>query len=232
MFDEVLALCMESDINIQNINYQLLQENYSLLLEGEDSSANEKKILTKLKDTITEFFTKILNAMKRTATKILTLSNRLNSIGMASVVDNKMEDVLVPQHDLSAIMTWAKNIIDGIDKSYGTFAEYESFEEYGKRNGLTEMTPSKYGQEKSILDMYKTAIDFVKKQRSTILNKFKWDYSKTYGNSENGQKVIKAIFKVQKEAISEIQKRVNYSIKFITTAIRRSYNVSGYKKLT
>mgnify|MGYP004683140393 CR=1 FL=1 len=34
MFDEVLALCMEADINIQNINYQLLQENYSLLLEG------------------------------------------------------------------------------------------------------------------------------------------------------------------------------------------------------
>lgn len=50
--------------------------------------------------------------------------------------------------------------------------------------------------------------------------------------SDSGKADLKRMFNIQQEAIRYIQKRTNAAVKYITTAIKRSYNpLIDYKKL-
>lgn len=87
LYGEILALCYESDITIQRINYEILQENYNIILEGEDDS--DKSFFEKFKEAVKTFFEKVLFTMKRVATKILTITKQMNMYGVKSIVDKK-----------------------------------------------------------------------------------------------------------------------------------------------
>lgn len=225
MYDEILALCYESDITIQCINYEILQENYNILLEGEDGS--NKSFFEKFKEAIKTFFENVLMTMKRVATKILTITKQMNMYGVKSVVDGKMDDVQVPVYKLNRICDWATNQICNVAKEK---LEYVSFEKSNPDSINTQK--GTYGTEKAILDGYSGAIKFVKYQYKYIQNQFKYDLTNKYESSEEGKKILNITFKIQKEAISLIQKRTNIAIKFITTAIKRSFNpLIRYKKI-
>ena len=227
MHDEVLALCYESDITIQRINYEILQENYNILLEGEDNS--DKSFFEKFKEAVKTFFEKVLFTMKRVATRILTITKQMNMYGAKSDVDGKMDDMLVPVYSLNRICDWASNQISAVSNLKEKH-EYISFEK--SNSDAAKSKKGTYGTEKAVLDGYSGAIKFVNYQYKYIQNQFKYDLSDKYGSSEEGKKILNNIFKIQKEAISLIQKRTNIAIKFITTAIKRSFNpLIHYKKV-
>lgn len=229
--DEVLTLCYEAEINIQNINYSILRESYDSLIfnEASDNDSAWKKFCDKVK----EFFTKVLDAMKRMFAKILTLFGKMNRAGMASSVNGKMKDVLVPGYSLEDIMKWANNSVSDIFK-LGE-AKYPTFNEYCNANNIQfdKNITSAYGIEKKILDSYKMAITFVKQQKKNAETRYKYDLPKSLDNkSDPGKAELKRMFNIQQEAIRYIQKRTKAAVKYITTAIKRSYNpLIDYKKL-
>lgn len=229
--DEILCLCMEADINIQHITYEILQENYTSLLEdGENASkeTNEKKFIDKLRETAKEFFKKVLDAMKRMAIKILSLSKKMKTTAMASDINGKMKDIKTPKYRLSMVMDWASNQIYACDNNGVT--EYTSFEEFA--GDALETIPGKYSEEKSILDSYDVAIKFVKAEAKRVQSNFTYQYSKHYEKSDRGKDVLKTVFQIQKQAISLIQKRTNDAVNYIAIAMKRSYvPLMSYKKL-
>lgn len=229
--DEILCLCMEAEINIQHITYGIMQENYNLLLESgeaQDKDTNEKKFIDKLRETATKFFKKVLEAMKRMAIKILSLSDKMKKTAMASDMNGKMKDIKTPKYRLTAVMDWASKQIYTCDNNNTT--EYTSFEEYA--GDTLETQPGRYSEEKSILDQYDTAIKFVKTEAKRVQSKFTYTYSKHFEKSEEGKNILKTVFEIQKQAISLIQKRTNDAVNYIAIAIKRSYvPLMTYKKL-
>ena len=229
--DEILCLCMEADINIQHITYEILQENYSLLLEdgkSTDKETNEKKFIDKLREAAKEFFKKVLEAMKRMAIKILSLSNKMKKTAMASDINGKMKDVKTPKYRLSMVTDWASEQIYTCDNKGVT--EYTSFEEFA--GSSLETVPGKYSEEKAILDSYDAAIKFVKAEAKRVQSNFTYQYSKHYEKSDTGKNVLKTVFQIQKQAISLIQKRTNDAVNYIAIAMKRSYvPFMTYKKL-
>lgn len=239
--DQVLELCYEAEINIQNTNYEILKEQYENLIVTEgDIKKKAKDTWKKFCETVQEFFKKVVEAMARTLTKVLTLSKKLDNAAFGSSYgnDSVMDDILVPPYQIDFAMAWAKCAISQIDKTGST--EFEKFEDYAKSKSggfddINQLEKTTYGVEKNQLNGYKTAVAFVKQQARDAKTRYKYDYSTIDDDkSAAGKQRLKKMFAIQKEAISLIQKRVNASVKYITTAMRRSYkfgNVKYYKVL-
>lgn len=239
--DMVLELCYEAEINIQNINYEILRDQYeNLIITEGDIKQKAKDAWKKFCDTVQGFFKKVVEAMARTLTRVLTLSKKLDNAAFGSSYgsDSVMDDILVPPYTIDFVMAWVKYAIFQIDNTGST--EFETFEGYMKDRSnnaidISEMKKTTYGVEKTQLNGYKTAVAFVKQQRNDAKTRYKYDYSTIDDDkSAAGKQRLKKMFAIQKEAISLIQKRVNASVKYITTAMRRSYklgNVKYYKLL-
>lgn len=210
--DEILKLCYEADINIQNINYSILKESYFVLREGgENDSAKESK-LKKLGNVIKSFFEKIVNAMQRMAVRLVSLIKPFRKYATKLDVEKKviLYDVDPPAYTTEDVMDWASEQFKKAETNYPT----QSFDEW---IGWSNTHVAKSMQDElEIVEKYKSCIDFVKTGYKKI-QRMAHDY-KDYEYLGSTEKA----FRVYKEAVKLIQSRTKNATKYLITLYKRS----------
>lgn len=211
--DEILICLYESDIQIQNINYQLLSENYELLKEGFSDKISEK--WKSFKTAVKDFFKRVLEAMRRAFAKLVVYVKPLRKAYSILVQYGFMKDSATPDYNLLDIQNYANGKIENISlKEYDTY----TFDKYLEDNGEDEKSVKTLTYEIDIIESYKNAIGWVKTQEKKIndicnieLNAA--DYYKR--TPEERQQLAKEYFSITKLAIKLIQERTKISVDYI-----------------
>lgn len=217
---EILKLCYEADINIQNINYSILKENYIALREGEenDKPAKESRI-KKFMTMVKGFFEKVVNAMQRMAVRLASFIKPFREYASSLKIETDIvDDISIYNYTLMDVLKWADKEFENT-KTYYYDRHTKTFEEYHGR--IEKNATSNTFKIIKEISSYKSAVDFVKKGYKAILG---------FINSDSDQEDAKYAFNIYKEAIKLIQQHVNACTKYLITLYKRAVKYAATGK--
>ena len=235
---EIMQACYEATCNVQNINYEFLKEKYDSEVIGESSIGEKAKdLLRKLMDKIEEFFNKVLDAMKRTLTRVVLIIDKSKGNILNTFANNKKgtKELQVPNYSSYYVQRWAidqMNIVfNNIKKVNTENGEKVIYNPPFKNEEDKQMVDTKPSDELDELRTYKANIKAVENCRKYIRDIYRYETSKKTEETE-GKAALNLAFQISQTAVKLINKRVNAACTVLLRAFKKSNRIGiQYKKL-